>query len=388
MRPVILACSLAMAAACQPQDTAPVADTQVAAPPDVREIAFVANAEAGTVSLLDIPGRAIVATIDTNPDKVVVDRPGTPNYAQDTDISPDGKTLYVSRGYMRDVAAFDIATGKQLWTRPVDAVRADHMTITPDGKFLFVSALTEARVRKLDAATGEEVGSFISGVYPHDNQVSADGGTVYNTSLGNMQTPLAKRDNVETPNDKSGYAYEFTVVDAVTLEVKNRIRMPFGIRPWHFNPEGTAFYAQMSNYHAVAAFDFPSGKETKRLDLPAKEGVTEADWDFEAIHHGLSITHDGSTLCLAGRASDYVALVKAPELELIATIPVDDAPGWATLSADDQYCLVPNTRADTISIISLAEKKEIARVPGGNGPKHVAMAMIPSEVVDAAAARR
>lgn len=388
MRPVVLACGVVMVAACQPQEAAPAADNQVAAHLVKREIAFVANAEAGTVSLLDIPSRAIVATIDTNPDRVVIERPGTPNYAQDTDISPDGKTLYVSRGYMRDVAAFDIATGRQLWAGPVDAVRADHMTITPDGKFLFVSALTEARVRKLDAATGEVLGSFVSGVYPHDNQISADGRTVYNTSLGNMQTPVAQRDNVEAPDEKSGYAYEFTVVDASTLEVKNRIRMPFGIRPWHFNPEGTAFYAQMSNYHAVAAFDFPSGKETKRLDLPAKKDATEADWDFEAVHHGLAITHDGSTLCLAGRASDYVALVKAPELELIATIPVDDAPGWATLSADDQYCLVPNTRADTISIVSLAERKEVARVPAGNGPKHVTVAMIPAEVVDAAVARR
>lgn len=384
MRLMIATSALALLAACQPEaPAAPVAEPQAGA--TTHEIAFIASAEAGTVSLLDLANTAIIATLDTNPDKVVVERPGTPNYAQDTDISPDGKTLYVSRGYMKDVAAFDIATGKQLWVTPVDAVRADHMTITPDGKWLFVSALTEARVRKLDAATGQVAGEFVSGVYPHDNQVSKDGKTVYNTSLGNMQTPLAERDNVETPNDTSGYAYEFTTVDADTLDVKQRTRMPFGIRPWHFNPEGTAFYAQMSNFHAVAAFEYPSGKELNRLELPAKEGVTEADWDFEALHHGLAITHDGSTLCLAGRASDYVALVSAPALELITTISVDDAPGWATLSLDDKTCIVPNTRADNVSLISLAERREIARIPAGDGPKHVTVARIPDEVVKALA---
>ena len=76
-------------------------------------------------------------------------------------------------------------------------------------------------------------------------------------------------------------------------------------------------------------------KFTRRLDLPVKPGLTPADFDFEAPHHGLAITDDGRTLCLAGRASDYAALVRAPELTLIATIPVGDAPGWAeTADAD------------------------------------------------------
>ena len=67
--------------------------------------------------------------------------PGAPNYAQDTDVSPDGRTLYVSRGYLGDVAAFDIASGRLLWQRSLNTGRADHMTLTPDGRSLFVSAM-------------------------------------------------------------------------------------------------------------------------------------------------------------------------------------------------------------------------------------------------------
>lgn len=383
MRPIIVAGALALLSACQ-SEGAPVAPEAPPPSAGMRDIAFIANAEGATVSLLDIASQSIVATIDTNPDKIIIQRPGTPNYAQDTDISPDGRTLYVSRGYMKDVAAFDIATGRQLWATPVDAVRADHMTLTPDGKWLFVSALTESRVRKIDAANGQVAGSFVSGVYPHDNQVSADGKLVYNTSLGNMQTPLAQRDSVETPNETSGYAYQFTIADADTLEIRQRLRMPVGIRPWHFNPDGSAFYAQTSNHHGVAVFDFPSGRETHRLDLPVKEGVTDADWDFEAPHHGLAITRDGALLCLAGRASDYVAIVRASALELVGTIAVDDAPGWATLSPDDAVCIVPNTRADTISLISMTDAKEIIRIPAGNGPKHVTVGRIPADTVTAA----
>lgn len=385
MRLNVLAGGLLLLAACQPSAPAPEATEPAAAPSAAtREIALVANAEGATVSLLDVAKREIVGTIDINPDKVVVQRPGTPNYAQDTDVSPDGRTLYVARGYMGDVAAFDIASGKPLWVRDLDTGRADHMTLTPDGKWLFVSVMFDNQVEKIDAATGEGKGRFATGVYPHDNQISKDGKHVFNTSLG----PLGTLPSGTEPKVKPANPMQFTIADLETLEVRSSIVMPFGIRPWHMNADETAFYAQVSNVHGVAAFEFPSGKETKRLELPVKDGAKEADWDFEAPHHGLDITRDGSTLCLAGRASDYVALVKAPELELLATIPVDDAPGWATIAQADGTCIVPNTRADTISIISLAERKEVARIRSGDGPKHVTMALLPSEVIDAAAARQ
>ncbi|CAN0491158.1 unnamed protein product, partial [Phaeothamnion confervicola] len=181
-----LAGGFTLLAACQPQAEAPSEIRPALTAPAMRDIAFVANAEGATVSLLDIATQKIVATIDINPDKVVVQRPGTPNYAQDTDVSPDGRTLYVSRGYMGDVAAFDIATAKQLWVRDLDTGRADHMTLTADGKWLFVSVMFDNQVEKIDAATGEGKGRFPAGVYPHDNQISKDGKSVYNTSLGQL----------------------------------------------------------------------------------------------------------------------------------------------------------------------------------------------------------
>ena len=139
------------------------------------EIAMVANAEGGTVALLDTAARSIVGTIDVNPERDKSEGPGAPNYAQDTDVSPDGRTLYVSRGYIGDVAAFDMASGRLLWKRPLNTGRADHMTLSPDGRSLFVSAMMDNRVYKITAATGQIAGHVVTGVYPHDNKVSRDG---------------------------------------------------------------------------------------------------------------------------------------------------------------------------------------------------------------------
>jgi 6-phosphogluconolactonase (cycloisomerase 2 family) len=354
-------------------------------PPDSIEIAFVANAEGGDVSLVDVSARRVVATIDINPDDAVVQRAGAPNYAQDTDTSPDGRTLFVSRGYLGDVAAFEIATGRLLWRRSLDTTRADHMTITPDGRWLFVSALVHNRVDRIDTKTGEVTGSFVSGVYPHDNQISADGRQVINSSLGDMTVPVARRDSVAEPGEKSGYAYQLTVADIASMKVVRRIRMPVGVRPWHMQPGGGEFYAQTSNSHSVVAFSYPEGKEIRRLELPVPQGISAADYDFEAPHHGLAMSHDGSVLCLAGRGADYAALVKAPGLELIATIPVGDAPGWSAMADNDRLCILANTRDDTVSFISIAAAKEVLRLPAGDGPKHITVARIPVEVIAAAA---
>jgi len=355
--------------------------------PDTVEIAFVANSQAGTVALVDVAARAVVGSVDINPARVKSQGPGAPNYAQDTDVSPDGRTLYVSRGYVGDVAAFDIARGRMLWTRPLNTVRADHMTLTRDGRSLFVSAMLDNRVYRIATATGEITGHFVSGVYPHDNQMSRDGRRVYNTSIGPL-SGMPRPPDAPPLVDKPGNPFQVTVADPDSLAIIDRITVDKAIRPWKFMPDERGIYAQLSNEHAVVAFDFAARKVTRRLDLPVKAGVTAADFDFDAPHHGLALTDDGRTLCLAGRASDYVALVSAPDLTLIATIPVGDAPGWAETAEAGRLCLVPNTRSDDLSIISIPDRTEIRRLPIGDGPKHVTVSRLPPAVVAAVKTRR
>ena len=378
---VRLAVSAAIIAAVtwsQSSFTARGAEAQAAS----TEIALVANAQAGTVALVDVAARTVLGTIDVNPTHAKAEGPGAPNYAQDTDVSPDGRTLYVSRGYVGDVAAFDIASGRLLWQRSLNTGRADHMTLTPDGKSLFVSAMMDNRVYRVATASGGITGYLVSGVYPHDNKVSRDGRRLYNTSIGAIPT-LPRTGGSPPLTETPGHAFQLTVADVGTLAIRDRIQLDNAIRPWQFTPDEKGLYAQLSNEHAVVAYDLSARKVIKRLELPVKPGVTKADWDFEAPHHGLALTDDGKTLCLAGRASDYAALVSAPDLTLIATIPVGDAPGWAETADHGKVCLIANSRSDDLSIISIAERKEIVRLPMGDGPKHITVARIPASVIAA-----
>jgi DNA-binding beta-propeller fold protein YncE len=240
----------------------------------------VANAEAASVALVDVAARSIVATLDVNPAHARSEGPGAPNYAQDTDISPDGRTLYVSRGYVGDVAAFDIASRRMLWNRPLNTSRADHMTLTRDGRSLFVSALLDNRVYKIATATGEITGHLVTGVYPHDNKVSRDGRRLYNTSIGPIAS-LPRPSGAPPLADTPGYPFQLTVTNVDTLEITDRIRLDQAFRPWQFASDEKIIYAQIANEHAVVAYDVAERNVIRRLELPTKPGVTVKDWDFE-----------------------------------------------------------------------------------------------------------
>jgi DNA-binding beta-propeller fold protein YncE len=179
-----------------------------------------------------------------------------------------------------------------------------------------------------------------------------------------------------------------TIADASTLAIRDRIPMDIAMRPWQFNANETGIYAELSDQHAVVFYDLAARKVTRRLDLPLKAGITVKDWDFEAPFHGLALTDDGTILCLAGRASDYAALVRTADLTLVATVPVGDGPGWSETADNGRLCLVANTRSDDLSFVSIAERKETLRLSIGNGPKHITVARVPAPVVAAVKERK
>jgi DNA-binding beta-propeller fold protein YncE len=368
-----------------------------AAQPDARDVVFVANAEAGTVSLVDAVTFDVLAELDVLPDgpdarvdeddpvqallgQQVVEAAGGINWVQDQDVSPDGRTLYVSRGHRGDVAAFDLATGEQRWKTAITGVRADHMTISPDGSRLYVSALTTDLLEVLDASTGAVLERVRTGEWPHDNHLSADATRLYNASIGSIITPFEVREaRAATP----ATPYVVTVYDRETLEVLDTHNFAAGVRPFVVTDDDRLLYAQRSEHHGVIAYDLVEGAIVRSLDLPIAEGVTEADYDFEAPHHGLAMTADEATLCIAGRASDYVALVDTATLSATAIVDVGDAPSWAEITDDGRHCVVANNRDGTISFVALDDPAEVARVAVGDGPKHLDMARVPGDVLAA-----
>jgi DNA-binding beta-propeller fold protein YncE len=353
----------------------------VSAAPASREIAFVSNGEDGTVSLLDVAQRKVVGLLNINPEKARADHAGADNFAQDAEVSPDGRRLYVSRGYLADVAAFDIATGRMLWKAPLHTGRADHMAVSADGRTIFISALTDNAVYRIRARDGSVTGHFATGVWAHDTKFSADGRRVYNSTTG-VIGGLGVR-GAPPPTETPDYPYQLTIADPVSLKVLSRIKLKAPFRPWAFAPGGKQIYAELSNQRVLVAYDIGRRKVVRRLELPFPPGQPVAEWLLAAPYHGLAITPDGRTLCLAGRETDTVALVRAPALKMIADFKIGQAPGWAEVAEDGRVCLLTNGRSNDVSIVSIPDRAEVARVPVGRGTRHVHVANVPNEVIAA-----
>lgn len=371
---------------------------------DTRDVVFIANSAGGTVTVADAEAFEVIREIDILPDgeqasptedpvqgtagQPVVEAAAGKNYAQDLNVSPDGRTLYVSRGHRGDVAAFDVESGELLWKTPVNGVRSDHMTLYPDGSRLFVSAISggpDEGVDVVETENGEIIGRFQTGEFPHDNVVSPDGERVYNSSIGNVLQPREARQNrPEETNAVLNEPYQLTVADAETLEVIDTHEFDRGIRPWEMTSDGRMIYAQLSFFHGFIEYDLERKRTRRTVHLPLSEeakAMDEDEYPFEAPHHGLAMSPDEELICVAARVSDYAGIVRRSDLKEVAIIDVGESPGWAANTPDGRHCVVTSEVANTASFISYETQEEVARIEAGDVPKYSTGATVPEDVL-------
>ena len=157
--------------------TSPAADAKR----DTRPVLAVGNSYDGTVNFIDARRlRRMGPPLNVIPDgptpqdpkqaalyNLIISSREEHNFAQEVDFSPNGKILYVSRGYLGDIAAFSVARRTMLWRLQLPSLRADHLTVSPDGSTIFATSLPGSKVYAISAATHQIVGSYEAGTYPH-----------------------------------------------------------------------------------------------------------------------------------------------------------------------------------------------------------------------------
>jgi YVTN family beta-propeller protein len=348
-----------------------------------RDVVVVGNAFGGTVSFIDGNTYQNLGSINIAPDltlrklqllinpvnligwNVVKGQKGGENYVDDVATSLDGKTLYVSRGILEDVAAYDIKTKKQIWRTDIGSFNSDHMAITPDGKKLFVSATTDGKTKAVDTATGKILGSFASGDYPHGVDISPDGKRVYVGSIGTTALPYSL-------NSIKG-ARQITVADANTYQVIKTYQFSLGVRPTILMPDEKTMYFQRSYKRGFVEYDLASGAITRfKDDLPATsagDGLYPDDLPANSMHHGLALSGDGTRICNAGTIDNYIAIVNRATFATQSVVGGFSKPYWSQTSLDGKSCLVSNSTGNYVSVINYATGLETKRVGVGNYPQ-------------------
>src|SRR6266498_3406452 len=269
----------------------------------LRDVLLVGNSQAGTVSFIDSATFSPLGSFNVIPDlqdrlngmnpieragyETVKAVEGGDRFVDDATLSPDGRRLYVSRGNLDDVAAFDLGTRQMLWRFKLDGVKADHAALSPDGTRLVVSATTAQKVQVLDTGTGQLVAEAPTGTYPHANDYSADGARVYNSSIGVTALPKAL-------NFLKGKR-QLTVIDARTFRVLRTYQLTYGIRPAVITPDETVMYVQLSYLNGFVEYDLVAGRMTRTVTMPfspACEALSPDSYPNNSAHHGMAMSGD------------------------------------------------------------------------------------------------
>ncbi|WIM99820.1 YncE family protein [Actinoplanes oblitus] len=384
--------------------------TALAAPASaaaLREVMFVGNNWEGTADVIDSTGDfAKIGRINVVPDKSqrlaeiylnpikliyflgIRNGPGEGHdqLVDDLYSTPDGTALVASRPSFADVVSIDLATGKLKWRFPVSGYRADHMAVSPDGTKLAVSASTSNTVHVLDINTGAQLGSFATGDKPHENVFTNGGRYIWNMSIGNVETDLDSPLLDWTKGDR-----HITVVDTTTFQTVKTIDMrsrlnAFGrsdlsnaVRPGVFTPDFGKLYFQVSFFNGLVEYDVATDKITRVKTLPKNSATSDDRTTYvnDSRHHGLSMSPDGSRLCVAGTMDDYATIVDRGTLQEGTLVPAAK-PYWATVSGDGRACVISESGADQVTAIDFATGRKVTSVAVGDHPQRVRLAHVPA----------
>jgi len=66
-----------------------------------------------------------------------------------------------------------------------------------------------------------------------------------------------------------------------------------------------------------------------------------------------------------------------PDLELLGGVRVGDHPDWLTFTPDSKSVYVANAGSNSVSVVDVASRKEVTRIPVGQVPKRNITAVLP-----------
>jgi len=275
--------------------------------------------------------------------------------------APDGSRLYITNEAESTLDVADLKTLKVIKKIPLTN-HPNNVAISKDGKRVYAAIVAGAgAVDVIDTGTLTRVKSIRTEGGIHNTYVTPDGRFVVAGSIAGRK---------------------ITVIDQKSEEIAWTLATEEGVRPMAFetNPDGTTrrIFAQLSNFNGFIVVDFVAQKIVDKIkvpELPAKERVTEGLQGSPA--HGLAVTPDGKTLCVLSKMNTRIYLYSLPDLKLAGESKVGHHPDWVTVTPDGKRAYVANAGSNSVSVIDIETRKEIAQIPVGQVPKRNITAVLP-----------
>lgn len=275
-------------------------------------------------------------------------------------LSPDGRRIYASNEARRTMDTVDAATLRVTHRVPLSG-RPNNLDVSHDGNFVFVGIREGAgAVDVIDTRTQKNIRSVPVKGEIHNVYVTPDGKWVVAGSIA---------------------ASTISVIDAATQQLAWTLTLSAGIRPMAFtrHADGSIkeIIVQLSDFHGFALVDFATRKEIRRITLPDPPGHHKETEGLQGSpSHGLAITPDGKTLWATSKWYESVFAYSLPELQYLGQVEVGSHPDWLTIPPDGRHLYVACAGDDITTVVDLATRKVVTKIPVGSVPKRNASGML------------
>jgi len=266
--------------------------------------------------------------------------------------APDGSRLYISNEADSTLDVVDTRTLKVTKKVPLSG-HPNNIAAGRDGRHVYVAiAQAPGAVDVIDTASLERTKSIGVKGAVHNTYVTPDGKFVVAGSIAGKN---------------------ITVIDAATEQPSWVLEFDLGVRPIAFetNADGSTkrMFVQLSDFNGFAVVDFAAHREVTRIKLPDIAAGKKPVLEGGNTSHGLAVSSDGKMLVVNSRLNSALYAYSLPDLKLLGSVDVGNAPDWVTLTPDGKRAYVANAGSNNVSVIDLSAMKEVTRIPVGQVPK-------------------
>jgi YVTN family beta-propeller protein len=310
----------------------------------------------------------------------------------------DSVRVYQTDSAGDEVHVIDPATNKIVQT--IEGIEVPHgVTFSPDGARAWITCEAEKNVWVIDTKSARVIGKVPLSGDPNNLAMSQDGKRVFigiraapgavdvidTASLKKIVSIPVKgavHNVYVTPDGKYAVAGSIegkmlTVIDESMLKTAWELPFDLGVRPMAFEKAAdgstSRMFVQLSGYHGFAVIDFTTHKEIARIKLPSEPSGSPAEGG--APSHGIGVAPDGKTLWVNSSYANAVFVYSLPDLRPDGYVKTGAVPDWITFAPGKVY--IANSGSNSVSVIDMATRREISRIPVGEVPKRNATVIQP-----------
>jgi YVTN family beta-propeller protein len=304
-------------------------------------VLYVGNSRGDDVSVIDLASLKVIGDIIVGP------------RVHGVALTPDGRRLFTTSEIDHSRIFSDTETHKIIGTVKLPG-KPNQCAVTPDGRYVTVPIRDGDSVAIVDV-NQQKIVKLLPIKEPHNSLNMGSNRYMYVTSMG---------------------SHEIDVIDLEKMDYSAHIPVGGRPRPFVVSKDGRTMYVAVSDLHGFNIVDISEQKVTQRVEMPSEHPAPPRPREFETpdtTTHGLALSPDESEIWVTSLLDDCIYIYDLKAQKVVKRLNTGDGPNWVVFTPDGKLACVSNTDSDDVSIFSVKERRELARVKVGKVPKRIAI---------------